>query len=241
MSALLSVEGACKSYGRLAVTQDVNFSVAPGEALGLIGPNGAGKTTLFNLISGDVRPDAGHVVFQGQRIDGWAPSARCRAGIGRSYQIPHPFAGMTVLENLLVGAAFGSGVKEAEGIERCVAILADTGLLPKMNQMAGSLTLLDRKRLELARALATRPRLLLLDEIAGGLTDMEVHDLVQTIDEIRASGIAIIWIEHIVHALMAVVDRLIVINFGKIIKEGDPAEVMASAAVQEIYMGMDLQ
>ncbi len=241
MPALLAVEGACKTYGRLAVTRDVSFSVAAGEALGVIGPNGAGKTTLFNLISGDVRPDAGRILLEDRRIDTLAPSARCRAGIGRSYQIPHPFAGMTVLENLLVGATFGAGVKEAEGIERCVAILDDTGLLAKMNHMAGSLTLLDRKRLELARALATQPRLLLLDEIAGGLTDLEVHELVQTIDQIRQSGIAIIWIEHIVHALMAVVDRLIVVNFGRIIKEGDPSEVMASAEVQEIYMGMDLQ
>ncbi|MCR6628698.1 MAG: ABC transporter ATP-binding protein [Magnetospirillum sp.] len=241
MSALLAVENVCKSYGRLAVTQNVSFTLAGGRALGVIGPNGAGKTTLFNLISGDVRPDSGRILFKGERIDTKAPSERCRAGIGRSYQIPHPFAGMTVLENLLVGSTFGAGMSEREAIDYCVSILDDTGLLPKLNRMAGSLTLLDRKRLELARALATRPTLLLLDEIAGGLTDQEVHELVGTINEIRDRGISIIWIEHIVHALMAVVDQLIVINFGQVLQEGDPPEVMASAAVQEIYMGIDVQ
>ena len=241
MSALLAVEDVCKSYGRLAVTQNVSFTLDGGRALGVIGPNGAGKTTLFNLISGDVRPDSGRIVFNGERIDGKAPSARCRAGIGRSYQIPHPFAGMTVLENLLVGGTFGAGLGEREALDLCLAILDDTGLLPKLNRMAGSLTLLDRKRLELARALATRPTLLLLDEIAGGLTDQEVHELVGTIADIRDRGVSIIWIEHIVHALMAVVDRLIVINFGQVLREGDPVEVMACAEVQEIYMGIDVQ
>lgn len=239
--ALLAVEGLFKSYGRLEVTKDVSFSMPQGQAMGMIGPNGAGKTTLFNLISGDVRPDAGHVAFQGHRIDQIPPSRRCRLGIGRSYQIPHPFAGMTVLENLLVGATNGGGMKERDAIPFCVGILEETGLVSKINRMAGSLTLLDRKRLELARALATRPKLLLLDEIGGGLTDHEVAELVETINEIRDQGISILWIEHIVHALMAVVDRLIVINFGKVLKDGEPAEVMASPEVQEIYMGIDAE
>ena len=240
MSDFLSLEHVSKSYGSLKVTDDLSFVLGAGEALGVIGPNGAGKTTMFNLITGDVRPDAGSVRFSGREISALAPSARCRAGIGRSYQIPHPFSGMTVFENVLVGGTFGAGRSEAEAAAACVEVLDRTGLLGKANLLAGSLTLLDRKRLELARALATDPKLLLLDEIAGGLTEHEVHALVETINEIRAEGVSIIWIEHIVHALLAVVDRLIVINFGRLLTEGDPAEVMASAEVQEIYMGISV-
>ena len=148
---------------------------------------------------------------------------------------------MTVFENVLVGGTFGAGVSESEAAASCVNVLERTDLLRKANQLAGSLTLLDRKRLELARALATSPKLLLLDEIAGGLTEHEVHDLVETINEIRSEGVSIIWIEHIVHALLAVVDRLIAINFGQLLTEGDPAEVMASPEVQEVYMGMSVE
>jgi branched-chain amino acid transport system ATP-binding protein len=236
---LLRLEGVSKSYGALKVTDDLSFSLREGEALGVLGPNGAGKSTMFNLITGDVRPDAGRVVYQGQDITALAPSARCRRGIGRSYQVPHPLAGMTVFENLLVAALYGAGLDEGAANVHCVAVLDQTGLAHRANQLAGSLTLLDRKRLELARALATRPKLLLLDEIAGGLTDHEAQALVQTIRDIRAQGVSIVWIEHVVHALLAVVDRLIVIHFGALLTEGPPAEVMASAAVREVYMGVE--
>ncbi|MEZ5840801.1 MAG: ABC transporter ATP-binding protein [Hyphomicrobiales bacterium] len=241
MTVLLALEHVSKSFGSLKVTDDLSFTLGKGEALGVIGPNGAGKTTMFNLITGDLQPDAGDVLFEGHSIAGLSPAARCRAGIGRSYQIPHPFAGMTVFENVLVGGTFGAARHEAEAVDVAVEILERTGLIGKANLLAGALTLLDRKRLELARALATNPTLLLLDEIAGGLTEHEVHALVETINEIRTEGVSIIWIEHIVHALMAVVDRLIAIDFGRLLMEGDPADVMASDAVREIYMGISVE
>ncbi len=194
---------------------------------------------MFNLITGDVRPDSGRVIYDGTDVTALAPFERCRAGIGRSYQIPHPFSGMTVFENLLAGASFGAGRAESECRDDCVRILAETGLLDKANRLAGGLSLLERKRLELARALATRPRVLLLDEIAGGLTEAECTSLVETVRAVHRAGTSLIWIEHVVHALLAVVSRLIVINFGRLIEEGAPDEVMASPAVQEIYMGAE--
>jgi branched-chain amino acid transport system ATP-binding protein len=242
MSALLSVSGVSKRYGALQITRNLSLDLQPGEALGVLGPNGAGKTTLFNLISGDVQPDSGAVHFQGRDITHVTPHQRCRAGIGRSYQVAQPFGGMTVFENLLVAALHGGHGKghAADAEAHCVQILQGTGLLPKANQLAGALTLLDRKRLELARALATRPTLLLLDEIAGGLTEHEAHALVELVQQIRAQGIAIIWIEHVVHALLAVATRLLVINFGEKLAEGEPQAVMASAEVRRVYMGIDL-
>ncbi len=237
MSVFLALDNVSKSYGSLKVTDEMSFSLAQGEALGVIGPNGAGKTTMFNLITGDVRPDAGSVTFDGQDIVNLPPSARCKAGIGRSYQIPHPFSGMTVFENILVGGTFGAKMSERDATKWCITVLERAGLLAKENWLAGSLTLLDRKRLELARALATKPKRLLLDEIAGGLTEHEVHDLIATINEIRAEGVSIVWIEHIVHALLAVGDRLIAINFGRMLTQGDPATVMACPEVQDVYMG----
>ncbi len=228
-----------KRFGALAVLDALSMTVAAGEALGVIGPNGAGKTTLFNLIAGGLRPDAGRVVFAGADITQMAPAARCRAGIGRSYQIPHPFVGMTVFENLLVGATFGDGRREAEAYDVCVAALRRTGMLRRVNTRAGSLTLLERKRLELARALVTGPRLLLLDEIAGGLTESECGGLVETVREVHAAGVAIVWIEHVLHALRAVVSRLMVIDFGRNIAEGAPDAVMASPRVREIYLGLE--
>ncbi len=221
------------------VTDALSIALRDGEALGVIGPNGAGKTTLFNLIAGGVRPDAGRVMFGGADITRMPPAARCKAGIGRSHQIPHPFTGMTVFENLLVGATFGDGRREAEAYDICVDVLRRTGLLKRANTRAGTLTLLERKRLELARALVTNPKVLLLDEIAGGLTESECHVLVDTIRDVHAAGVSIIWIEHVLHALRAVVTRLVVIDFGRKIADGEPAEVMASPRVREIYMGLE--
>ena len=241
MSVILSISDLSKSFGSLLVTDDFSAELNAGEALGIIGPNGAGKSTLFNLITGGLAPDAGTIVFDGTDVTRMPAHERCRAGMGRSYQIPHPFGGMTVFENLLVGAAFGGRQREAESYGPSVEILEITGLQDKANTLAGSLTLLERKRLEMARALATDPKLLLLDEIAGGLTEHEVHALVETIKNIHTRGISIIWIEHIVHALMSVVERLIVINFGKKLDDGDPQTVFNSRAVQEIYMGIDVE
>jgi branched-chain amino acid transport system ATP-binding protein len=238
---LLTLDNISKNFGSLKVTQNISLSVRKGEALGVLGPNGAGKTTLFNLISGDVLPDNGQVHFKGKDITRTLPHKRCRAGIGRSYQIALPFEGMTVFENLMVGAMFGGNhTKTSEANDRCAYILERTGLIGRANQLAGGLTLLDRKRLELARALATEPELLLLDEIAGGLTEHEAHELVELVQSILAQGISIIWIEHVVHALLAVATRLFVINFGEKLAEGSPREVMDSAEVKRVYMGIDV-
>jgi branched-chain amino acid transport system ATP-binding protein len=240
MSALVVVESLCKSFGSLKVTHALSFEVQRGEALGVLGPNGAGKTTMFNLITGDVIADSGRVFFKGRDITRSPPHRRCRAGIGRSYQIALPFEGMTVFENLLVGAMFGGEQSESEAGDLCVGVLERTGLASKANRLAGSLTLLDRKRLELARALATQPEVLLLDEIAGGLTEHEANELVGVVNGIRDEGVSIIWIEHVVHALMQVATRLLVINFGEKLAEGDPREVMASPEVQRVYMGIEV-
>ena len=234
---LLSVERVSKAYGALTVTDDLSVTVSQGEALGVIGPNGAGKTTLFNLIAGGVRPDRGRVLLDGADITRMPPAGRCRAGIGRSYQIPQPFGAMTVFENLLVGATFGERRREAEAYDVCVDVLRHTGLLRRANLRAGSLGLLERKRLEVARALVTNPRLLLLDEVAGGLTEAECGALVDTVTQVHATGVTIVWIEHVLPALRAVVGRLMAIDFGRKIEDGDPDTVMGSKRVREIYLG----
>lgn len=239
MDTLLALDAVSKSYGALRVTDNISLSVRKGEALGILGPNGAGKTTLFNLISGDTRPDKGRLSFRGNDITRLRPYQRCRLGIGRSYQIPQPFGAMTVFENCLVAATFGSGMTEKEAYPVCVDVLEKTGLLKKANLLAGGLTLLDRKRLELARSLSTRPDLLLLDEIAGGLTEHEAKQLVAEIQEIKQEGVTIVWIEHVVHALLAVADRLLVINFGAKLAEGDPKVVMENPEVKRVYMGLE--
>ena len=236
---ILAVSNLSKRYGALVVTDDVSLSVTAGEALGIVGPNGAGKTTLFNLIAGTVGADAGSIVFDGIDVTRMPARERCHRGIGRSFQIPHPFAGMTTYENVLVGAAFGRQARERDSEARAVEVLELTGLRKKANVLAGQLTLLERKRLEMARALASDPKLLLLDEIAGGLTEPECEELVEAIREIRAGGVSIIWIEHVVNALTAIVDRIAVIDFGRKIADGEPHAIMASPQVAEIYMGID--
>jgi branched-chain amino acid transport system ATP-binding protein len=235
---MLEVKSVSKAFGMIVVASDIDLSLARGEALGIIGPNGAGKSTLFNLVTGMLRPDRGSILLEGQDITGLPPEQRCRAGIGRSFQIPLPFQHLSVFENLAVAALFGGGMSQAEAVQVCGETLALTGLEPKANLRAGSLSLLDRKRLELARALATRPRILLLDEIAGGLTDAECQILIETIRTIHARDVSIIWIEHVVHALLAVVSRLVVLDFGRIVAQGEPSEVMRSNEVQTIYMGV---
>ncbi|MCE5253245.1 MAG: ABC transporter ATP-binding protein [Actinomycetia bacterium] len=237
MTKALETQGLRKSFGGVLVIDDLSISVDTGEALGIVGPNGAGKTTWFNLITGAVHADAGKVIFAGRDITRLPRHERCRLGIGRTFQIPKPFSGMTVFENILVGATHGRNMPERSSYDHCVKILDITGLHKKVNVLAGSLTLLDRKRLELARALATDPKVLLLDEIAGGLTEAEVEELIEEIKKLRATGVTIVWIEHIVHALLAVVDRIVVINFGRELCQGEPHQVMNSAEVQACYMG----
>lgn len=240
MSAILALDNVSKSFGALKVAQAVSFSLEKGEALGIIGPNGAGKSTLFNLVTGNIGVDAGRVVFDGADVTRQPPMARCLAGIGRTFQIPQPFEKLTVFENLLVAGAFGSRKAESDVADRCAEILVETGLARRANEPAGSLSLLQRKRLELARALATEPKVLLLDEIAGGLTEGECGELVETIRAIHRRGASIIWVEHVLHALNAVVSRLLVLDFGKVIGIGKPDEIMASKAVREIYLGIEV-
>ncbi len=236
---LLELQHVSKSFGKLQIINDLTFQVQRGEALGILGPNGAGKTTTFSLITGEYAVSAGKVLFQGVELNGMSPQRRCRMGIARTYQIPRPFVGMTVFENVLVGATFGRGQSERASRDFCRDILHTTGLLARANAPAGQLRLLERKRLELARALATDPQLLLLDETAGGLTEHEVHELLDVIRKIKARGVTIIWIEHIVHALIAVVDRIVLMDFGSKLLEGDPATVLASEELKTIYLGVD--
>jgi len=239
MPPVLALEKISKRFGAVVVAQDINLTLAEGEALGVIGPNGAGKTTLFGIATGTVAPDGGRVLLAGNEITRLPPERRCRLGLARSFQIPQPFGGMTVFENAVVAAAFGQDKREHDVYASCIDILDRCGLAAKANRLAGSLTLIDRKRLELARALATKPRVLLLDEVAGGLTEHECASLVTLIREVRATGVSIIWIEHIVHALIAVVDRLAVLHAGTIIASGEPNAVIKSPQVAEIYLGIE--
>ncbi len=239
MTAFLTMKNVCKSFGAITVADDLSFEVAKGQALGVLGPNGAGKTSMFNLVTGTLSNDSGSISFDGADITRHSAAKRCRAGLSRSFQVPQPFSGMTVFENAMIAATQAGGMSGADAETHCLNVLDQTELLDRANTQAGSLTLLGRKRLELTRALCTKPRLLLLDEIAGGLTEGECQSLVQTIKDIHASGVTIIWIEHVVHALLAVVDTLMVIDFGRKIAEGEPRSIMESPKVQEIYLGID--
>jgi branched-chain amino acid transport system ATP-binding protein len=238
VAALLTLEKISKRFGAVVVADQIDLVLAEDEALGIIGPNGAGKSTLFGIATGALAPDSGRVLLADENITRLSPERRCRKGLARSFQIPQPFSGMTVFENVVVAAAFGGGEREPAVYDRCGELLERCGLLDKANKRAGALTLLDRKRLELARALATKPRVLLLDEVAGGLTEHECATLVALIKDVRAGGVSIIWIEHVVHALLASVDRLLVLHGGKFIAVGDPRTVIRSPQVAEIYMGI---
>jgi branched-chain amino acid transport system ATP-binding protein len=234
---ILDAVGIRKRFGALAVLDGVDFTVGSGDAVGIVGPNGAGKTTLLDILSGSLRPNAGRVSFRGDDVTRYAAARRCRLGIGRAHQAPRPFGGMTVFENVLVGAAMGARLRRGRAYEAVIDALTLCGLAAVANRRAATLGLLDRKRLELARALATDPRVLLLDEIGGGLTDGEAAELVATINELRSRGIAIVWIEHIVHVLVQVVERLVCMDAGRVIAQGAPDEVMRDAAVIDAYLG----
>jgi len=234
---ILSVTNLSKSFGAVVVADSTSFDIETGSAVGILGPNGAGKTSLFNLITGSLNADSGSIVLNGEDITKTSAALRCKKGIARSFQVPQPFGGMTVYENALVGATQGAGLHKLAAQEHVLEVLAETSLLDKANKRAGTLTLLERKRLELARALSAKPSLLMLDEIAGGLTESECGELIDTIKRVREKGTTVLWIEHVVHALLAVVDKIIVLNFGKKIAEGIPSDIMASEEVKEIYLG----
>ena len=239
-ATLLELVSVSKSFGRVVVADNLTFTVGQGDMLGIVGPNGAGKTSLFGLISGELTPDFGQIRFAGAPITRMDAASRCRLGIGRTFQVPRPFADMTVFENLLVAAQQGAGLRRRASYAAAVAALERTGMSAQANVPAERLGLLQRKRLELARALATQPTLLLLDEVAGGLTDPEVAQLVEIVRGINAEGIAVIWIEHVVRALTAVVSRLICLAGGKFVGDGAPAAVLAEPAVREVFLGTDV-
>jgi branched-chain amino acid transport system ATP-binding protein len=236
MTALLDVTGLSKRYGAIVVADDLSFSLDHGGCLGLIGPNGAGKSSVFNLLAGTVAPDRGRIRFEGRDVQALAPQLRARLGIVRAFQIPQPFPHLTVYENVLAATTFGAGVAGPAGESLAMEVLRTTELDAKAEMLAGQLPLLDRKRLELAKTMASRAKLLLLDEIAAGLTEREVEQLVRLIASLKTRH-AIIWIEHIPHALRAVADRIMVLHFGRCLLEGPPSEVMTSRLVREIYMG----
>jgi branched-chain amino acid transport system ATP-binding protein len=238
-SPILALEQISKRFGAVVIADRLDLALGECDALGIIGPNGAGKTTLFGMISGAIAPDSGRILYQGRDITALPPARRCALGIGRSFQVPQPFSGMSVFENLVVAATFGGGSRERDAYENCVTILNRCGLAAKANRLAGTLTLLDRKRLELARALASQPKVLLLDEVAGGLAEHECQALIALIADIKKTGVAIVWIEHVVHALLASVDRLLVLHNGAFIADGVPQSVIRKSQVAEIYMGME--
>jgi len=226
-----------KQFGALAALDGVNFAVSAGEAVGIVGPNGAGKTTLLNVLAGTLSPSSGSVSFRDHDVTSAGASRRSRLGIARAHQVPRPFGGMTVFENCFVGATTGGGLRRRHAYDRCLEVLELCGLSELGNRRAETLGLLGRKRLELARALATNPVVLLLDEIGAGLTDAEAAELVAMIKELRGAGIAIVWIEHIVHVLVQVVERLVCMDIGRVIADGEPAAVMSDARVVDAYLG----
>ncbi|MGH6989857.1 MAG: ABC transporter ATP-binding protein [Stellaceae bacterium] len=237
MTALLEVSGLAKRFGAVVVADDITFSVDLGECLGMIGPNGAGKSSIFNLVAGTLTPDGGTVRFDGRDVTRVPAFRRARAGIVRAFQIPQPFHALTVYENLLVAAQYGAGLVGRPAEEWVIRVMGDFGLADKAELMAGGLPLLDRKRLELAKAVASKARLLMLDEIAGGLTEREVEELATLIVGLKRDH-AVIWIEHIAHALRAAADRIVLLHFGKKLLDGPVEEVLSSPVVKQIYMGL---
>ena len=241
MSDILTVRNLTKKFGSLTAVGDLSFEVRQGEILGLMGPNGAGKTTVFNLLTGVFQPDGGSIEFEGADITSVAPARRCRLGIGRTYQVPRPFEKMTVFENMLVCAVHGGGMSERVGRDYVDDVLRLIDLYDRREDLAGGMPLLDRKRLELGKALSTDPKLVLIDEVAGGLTEKESEQLLAIVKKIQQRGVTIVWIEHILMMMSeGGVDRLLCIaEGGRHLTCGDPAEVMCSPEVEECYLGVE--
>jgi len=241
MSPLLEVTGVAKSFRGLHAVAEASFEVAQGGIVGLIGPNGAGKTTIFNMVAGVFPPDRGQIRFAAHRIDGLRPDQVCAAGIGRTFQIVKPFAGLSVLDNVVVGALLRTP-NVAAARKHAAAIVERLGLGGKRDLPASSLTLPDRKRLEVARALATRPQLLLLDEVMAGLRPTECDQMVEVFRELnRTDGLTILMIEHVMRAVMALARHIVVLHHGEIISRGAPEEVVRDPAVLECYLGEEAE
>jgi len=236
---ILDVLGLRKNFGGLSATSNVDFHVDQGEIVGLIGPNGAGKTTIFNLISGAISPDSGTIIFKGKNIAGQKPYRICRAGIARTFQSVQIFPKMSVLNHILIGYLFGDQKNKIPGScrEETGRILEFVGLSKMGDVRAGDLTLSNQKRLEVARALATQPDLLLLDEVMAGLNPTEVSEAMELVKKIREKGITIIMIEHVMKAIMAICDKVIVLHHGEKLAEGKPEEITQNKSVIEVYLG----
>ena len=235
--ALLTVDGLCKSFGALRVADRISFAVEEGEILGIIGPNGAGKTTLFGLLAGNLPVDDGTIRFAGADITAQPAHERGRRGLARTYQVPRPFTHMTVFENLKVAATFGGGMEPSDADDRVDRVLAATGMRSERNTLAGRLPLIMRKRHELARALAMRPKLLLIDEVAAGLTDAEVAEFIRLVRSIRDSGITVVWIEHVMKTMLTATDRLLAFDEGRLLASGRPQDVINAPEVRRVYLG----
>lgn len=239
MENILEFKNVTAGYGRVQILHDLTFEVRKGEVFGVIGPNGCGKTTMFNALIGLITPPQGHIVFNGRDVTKMSANDRARLGIGRTYQVPRPFEKMTVYENVLVAAVHGAGLSEKAAQPKCLEALKLTGLYDKREVLSGSLTLLDRKRLEIARALGTQPILLLLDEVAAGLTEAEVGDVMKMVADLKAAGFSIIWIEHVIETMVNSTDHLMCMSDGTQLLIGDPLEVMNSKLVEEVYLGVE--
>jgi branched-chain amino acid transport system ATP-binding protein len=237
--ALLELNSISKRFGRVLVADRLSLEVDAGTTLGMVGPNGAGKTSLFAMVSGELAPDAGDIRMDGRSLVGLDAARRARIGIGRTHQVPRPFTGMTVFENVLVASQQAGGLRGKAAVTRTLDTMDETGLAPHANVVAARLGLLSRKRLEVARALACGPRLLLLDEVAGGLTDPEVGELVAIVRGVSARGVTVIWIEHVVRALVSTVDRLVCLALGRLVADGEPVDVLGRQEVKELFLGTD--
>jgi branched-chain amino acid transport system ATP-binding protein len=234
---VLSVDGVHKYFGGLAAVVDLSFDVQAGEVIGLMGPNGAGKTTLLNVIAGEYKPDSGTIKFKGNDITGLPPHKMCHLGIARTYQIPQPFVKLTVLQNIVVAAIFGRGLSKSAAEHEAAKILTIVGLSEKKDMHADDLEEISLKRLELARVLATKPTLLMIDELAAGLNETEIPQVLDLLKEVNEMGITIILIEHVMKVMTKAVDRIIVMDEGMKIAEGKPTEVMKNKKVIGAYFG----